>query len=105
MLIFTLKIQQKIKPFITQQKVSFVFSLHNFRSAYPEDEEDIVEDVQVLDNVLTNWIAYIGRKYPRLLDLRLNLDTHWDVELVVHEEIVTESLENALKNMKHLKCY
>lgn len=84
------------------------FSLQDFRPTYPADEGGIVaENVQILDNALANWIVYIGRKYPQLVDLGLNMDVSHHVEggMVRHKELITGSLVTALRDMKCLKSY
>lgn len=71
-------------------------------------KEIMLDDVregrdQILENVLHNWILYIGGKYTQLSELELRLNTEFF--RVENQGLVSAALVSALSNLTHVKKY
>lgn len=58
---------------------------------------------QTWENVLVNWISYIGNKYTQLGDLKLSVDK--DNLYVENPELLSASLVSLLHNLRHINSY
>lgn len=87
---------------VTYQPTAYleVFALQNITPV------ELNEGYQRADEAIKNCISYIGRKYPQVRQLYLNLESiRYMLGEIEDKESITKCMAAALKNMKNLEVY